>query len=123
MQVDVFGNVIKFTNDDTSETPSAQTLKYTMPDGYSVANMSAQGVTIYTPEGEIQLKTTTFPIVDGKSPNVFLITVAANASGFIAINEFGGIPDPNYFSDTFEPVILNVDGTEKNMIPSTQWKR
>lgn len=43
-----------------------------------------------------------FPIIAGKSPNTFTISYwDANATVlYILINELGGVPDPNYFSDT-----------------------
>lgn len=43
-----------------------------------------------------------FPIIDGKSPNTFTMEYwESNATVlYILITEIGGIPDPNYFSDT-----------------------
>lgn len=43
-----------------------------------------------------------FPIIDGKSPNTFTIDYWSNETKllYILISELGGIPDPNYFSDT-----------------------
>lgn len=43
-----------------------------------------------------------FPIIDGKSPNVFHIEYWSEATRSVEflIMELGGIPDPNYFTDT-----------------------
>lgn len=58
-----------------------------------------------------------FPIIDGKSPNTFTIEYwEASASAlYILINEIGGIPDPNYFSDTptVIPEIISDEPTEQ----------
>lgn len=58
-----------------------------------------------------------FPIIDGKSPNTFTIDYwESNATVlYILINELGGIPDPNYFSDTptVIPEIISDEPTEQ----------
>lgn len=58
-----------------------------------------------------------FPIIDGKSPNTFTIDYwDTNAKIlYILIAEIGGIPDPNYFSDTptVIPEIISDEPTEQ----------
>lgn len=58
-----------------------------------------------------------FPIIDGKSPNTFTIEYweASATTLHILINELGGIPDPNYFSDTptVIPEIISDEPTEQ----------
>lgn len=58
-----------------------------------------------------------FPIINGRSPNTFTISyLGSNATNVeILLQELGGIPDPNYFSDTptVIPEIISDEPTEQ----------
>lgn len=60
-----------------------------------------------------------FPIVDGKSPNTFTIMYWTENTKEIEVfvEELGGIPNPNYFSDTptVIPEIIPDDSTEQEV--------
>ena len=58
-----------------------------------------------------------FPIINGRSPNTFTLAyLGSNTTNVeILIQELGGIPDPNYFSDTptVIPEIISDEPTEQ----------
>lgn len=58
-----------------------------------------------------------FPIINGRSPNTFTILyLGSNTTNVeILLQELGGIPDPNYFSDTptVIPEIISDEPTEQ----------
>lgn len=58
-----------------------------------------------------------FPIIDGKSPNVFHIDYWSETTRSVEflIMELGGITDPNYFADTptVIPEIISDEPTEQ----------
>lgn len=58
-----------------------------------------------------------FPIINGKSPNTFTLSyLGSNTTNVeILLQELGGIPDPNYFSDTptVIPEIISDEPTEQ----------
>ncbi len=57
-----------------------------------------------------------FPIINGKSPNTFNINLSGEGNYiYFIVEELGGIPDPNYFSDTptVLPEIISDEPTEQ----------
>lgn len=131
----VHGNRIIFILQENDEI---STIPYTLPDGYSIHKM------LVTSSGDFMLYDnavspnsiqpniiTTFPIVNSTSPNSFNLKInkkTIGASIVINIFEFGQIPNPNYFNNTFEPILVttndeNNHAVEYNMIPSTQFER
>lgn len=134
MKTLITGNIITFTAESSDPNPGA--VPYTMPDGYSLDTFTcsrfgdkillaadSDGYNILTDFSN----PTTLPVVNGKSPNSFYIGFltdrVAGHSITMIINKFGGQPDAHYFDGAFEPILLkNTDGTEYNMIPSTQYR-
>lgn len=68
----------------------------------------------------------TFPIVNSSSPctiSLYIPTPNAVAELRFIIKEFGQMPNRNYFTDTFEPILVKgSDGNEYKVIPSDQFK-
>ena len=68
----------------------------------------------------------TFPPVNSKSPSVlplYIPDVTKEAEIRFSIEKFGQIPDPNYFSRAFEPILVTgEDDKEYKVIPSDQFK-
>lgn len=102
----------------------------TLPDGYSYETIhilystNISEITPYfffTSNGVYH-----FPPVRSHSPSTFSILVANTSKDSeirICIEKFGQIPDPNYFSDVFEPIlVMGDDGKTYNVIPSNQFK-
>ena len=68
----------------------------------------------------------TFPPVNCKSPSllpIYIPDVTKDADIRLSIEKFGQIPDPNYFFDVFDPILVKGDdGNKYNVIPSDQFK-
>lgn len=131
----VHGNRIIFILQENDEI---STIPYTLPDGYSIYKMlvSSSGDFMLcdnasSPNSIQPNIITTFPIVNSTSPNSFKLKInkkTIGASIVISIFEFGQIPNPNYFNNAFEPILVttndeNNHAVEYNMIPSTQFER
>lgn len=114
---------------DSNEVPN-KTYEYTLPAGYSLRTIrisSAINISYISPwtscsPGDI----ITFPVVNSRSPSKLLIYIpdpTTDARIYIDIFAFGQIPDPNYFDNAFEPILVTGDdGKEYNVIPSDQFK-
>ena len=67
-----------------------------------------------------------YPPVNSMSPCILTIHVidkTKSAICTITIEKFGQIPDPNYFTKTFNPIlVVGDDGNEYSAIPSDQFK-
>ena len=135
-----FGNIIFVPVPETLPKQVAVTL----PDGYSMYDVTfcetpgvnylpgiaglAVGMSVLpSPYDALKLPTdqhVIFPVVNGKSPNQFIIHFTSDAIYYarIVINKFGGEPDTHYFDEAFEPVIIHrKDGTEYNLIPQRDY--
>ena len=68
----------------------------------------------------------TFPPVNCKSPSVlpiYIPDVTKEADIRLSIEKFGQLPDPNYFFEVFDPILVKGDdGKTYNVIPSDQFK-
>ena len=68
----------------------------------------------------------TFPPINCQSPSKLFLSVKDTtkpADIRLSIEKFGQIPNPNYFDDTFKPIIVTgEDGNKYNVIPSDQFK-
>lgn len=66
------------------------------------------------------------PPVRSHSPSTFYLLVgnlSQEAELRILIEKFGQIPDPHYFENAFDPILVGGDdGQEYNVIPSDQFK-
>ena len=123
----VFGNLISLNirpNELTSNN-----FKYKLPDGYSVHQMKIVGLTnvmIISVDMILPANTYVFPIVNGKSPCVFSMSIndiTKPAYVRLSIEKFGGIPYEDYFEKAFEPILVTgEDGKEYKVIPSEQFK-
>lgn len=120
MTVNTYGNIIVI---DIKAGESATNL--TLPDGYTIksAHVSLSNGSLATPNGtnivNVDSKLS-FPIVNGKSPNVFRVgLVDSTKSGMvkIMIDHFGARGDSDYFTKAFEPLLIKANGSEYNLIP------
>lgn len=113
-----------------ADLPSGQNIiNLTLPDGYSYEKIyinylsNIWGINYCA---VLQNHHYTFPPVNLKSPCTFKLNIsdATKESAFqITIEKFGQIPDSNYFSKAFEPILVTGDdGKEYNIIPSNQFK-
>lgn len=113
--MNVHGNVIRA---DLSRGQNI--INLTLPDGYSYEKIYINYCAV------LQNHHYTFPPVNLKSPCTFTLNIsdATKESSFqITIEKFGQIPDSNYFSKAFEPILVTGDdGKEYNIIPSNQFK-
>lgn len=99
-----------------------------LADGYSfdtIAVIGAYNLTeIYKGIAFVNGMPMRFPPVNSKSPCILYPVISDNTKSAyvrILIMKFGQIPDPNYFDDVFEPIIVTGDdGNEYNVIPSDQ---
>lgn len=126
MIINYYGNIVDIKFDTTDSSGAAITLI----DGYSIEEM-----TIITNSGIYGLflgapiaKTTVnlrFPPIHSKNPNVIhpLFDATKEQRFTFIITKFGQIPDPHYFDNAFEPIlVVGDDGKEYNVIPSDQFK-
>lgn len=105
-------------------------VKITLPDGYSyetihvlyVSNIS-DIVPFFTVNNNSIYH---IPPVNSHSPamlNLLVRDYSKEAEIRLIIEKFGQIPDPNYFSKAFDPILVTgEDGNEYNVIPSDQFK-
>ena len=99
-------------------------------DGYSYEKIfinRSDNITQLMPEVNISRGDhLTFPVVNGKSPltlKLYVEDISKIAFICFTIEKFGQIPDPNYFDNAFEPILVTGDdGKEYNVIPSDQFK-
>ena len=101
-----------------------------LPAGYSykrifiirVINISALFLNIDVHTGDRFV----FPVVNSKSPStirLFIPDLSKPAEIRFIIEEFGQIPDSNYFDKTFDPIpVTGDDGNNYPIIPSDQFK-
>lgn len=101
-----------------------------LPDGYSykriyiirVVNISALFLYIDIHAGD----RLTFPVVNSKSPStlrLFIPDLSKPSEIKFLIEEFGQIPDPNYFDTIFNLIsVEDGDGKRYPVIPSDQFK-
>lgn len=126
MTIKYYGNIVDIKFDTTDISVAAITLI----DGYSIEEMTIinnsgiYGLTFGAP-----IKQTTenlrFPPVHSKNPNVIapLFDNTKSQRFTFIITKFGQIPDPNYFAEAFDPILVKGDdGKEYNVIPSDQFK-
>lgn len=99
-----------------------------LPDGYSYEKLlltSSFNISLINnaPAAQFELS---FPPVNSKSPSIIRINVTditKLAQLRLCITKFGQIPDPHYFNNAFEPILVTgEDGNEYNVIPSDQFK-
>lgn len=101
-----------------------------LPDGYSYKTILitySKNVIEINPAVTIVVGTDyTFPIVNSSSPcniSLYIPTPNAVAELRFIIKEFGQKPNPNYFDNAFEPILVTgEDGKKYNVIPSDQFK-
>lgn len=101
-----------------------------LADGYSFETISVVGSAninvIYNEITFVLGAVMTFPPVNSKSPcvlNPLIVDNTKDAYLRILIFKFGQIPDPHYFDNAFEPIlVVGDDGKEYNVIPSDQFK-
>lgn len=125
MTVNYKGNfvIIRY---NVGETPAPIRLA----DGYSFETISVVGASninvIYNEITFVQGAIMRFPPVNSKSPcvlNPLIVDNTKQAYIRILIFKFGQIPDPHYFDNAFEPILVTgEDGNEYNVIPSDQFK-
>ena len=101
-----------------------------LPDGYSynrifitrVVNISALFLDIDIHTGDRFI----FPVVNSKSPStlrLFIPDLSKPSEIKLIIEKFGQIPDPHYFDNTFNPIVVRGDdGKYYTMISSDQFK-
>lgn len=102
----------------------------TLPDGYSFETIH---ITYVNNIIEISKyfsissnQTYNMPPINAHSPctlTLLLSDITKKAELRFIIEKFGQIPDTNYFSKAFEPILVTGDdGNEYNVIPSDQFK-
>lgn len=126
MTINYYGNIVDIKFDTTDKSGAAITLI----NGYSIEEMTIiYNTGIYglflgapIPSTTVNLR---FPPIHSKNPNVFspLFDNTKNRRFTFIITKFGQIPDPNYFKNAFEPILVVGDNGKKyNVIPSDQFK-
>lgn len=101
-----------------------------LPDGYSYERIFINNlVNIEEINTYITVKRgdrLTFPPVNSKSPSLlylFIPDITKSADIKLSIEKFGQIPNPNYFTNPFNPILVTGnDGNKYNVIPSDQFK-
>lgn len=127
MVTDIYGNNIRIVISPNELTNNRVIV--TLPDGYSYETIH---ITFIKNIGEIapffsaQNGLYNFPPVRSHSPSTFNLYVqdlSQRTEIRLAIEKFGQIPDPNYFDNHFDPIlVVGDDGHEYNVIPSDQFK-
>lgn len=120
------GNYISLYFGEGSEQPDVIQL----PDGYSFEKIhiiSSNNITYLFPNMQIYNRDIyTFPAVNSKSPcciQPVITDVSKRSEIKFIIEKFGQIPDPHYFDNAFEPILVTGDdGNEYKVIPSDQFK-
>lgn len=102
---------------------------YALPKGYSINILHITNAINVSLLNEVVLRSNlqlVFPVVNSKSPSTITLYIgdlSKNTELGFTIEKFGQIPDPNYFDNTFEPILVtDEDGKEYNVIPSDQFK-
>lgn len=128
MTIEYYGPCIRIHYD--ANELSSPNVSVQLPDGYTyetiyinfAGNISSLVPTININKGDHL----TFPIVNSRSPSILYITVSditRAAELGLTIEKFGQIPDPHYFDEAFEPILVTgEDGNKYNVIPSDQFK-
>lgn len=101
-----------------------------LPDGYSYKTIlityNKNVIEINNAVTIVSGTSYTFPIVNSSSPcaiSLYIPTPNADAELRFIVQEFGQIPDINYFKKAFDPILVTgSDGKEYNVIPSDQFK-
>lgn len=128
MKLDYRGPIIDI-NFDANEVPSGS-IRVQLADGYTYERIFihyAVNITEIAPYMMIRPgECVTFPVVNSKSPSIVAIHIpdpSKSANIRFSIEKFGQIPDPRYFDNSFEPILVTGDdGNEYNVIPSDQFK-
>lgn len=122
------GNCIRIYIDPNELTEQRVPVK--LPDGYSYETIHIiylYNITEIVPYfNVISHSTYHIPPVNSHSPcllNLLVTNLAEKAEIRILIEKFGQIPDPHYFDNAFEPILVTGDdGIEYNLIKSDQFK-
>ena len=101
-----------------------------LPDGYTYERIfinNIMNISELNPHMSIHMGDhITFPVVNSKSPSLLYLYIAdtsKDAEIKLTIEKFGQMPDPNYFIDSFKPILVTgEDGNKYNVIPSDQFK-
>lgn len=126
MTVDYYGNVV-----DIKYSVGDKGGPITLADGYSfediviIRNTGIYGLKYGIPIPQTTNITLHFPPVNSRNPNTItpLFDNTKEQRFSFLIRKFGQIPDPNYFSKAFDPIlVVGDDGNEYNVIPSDQFK-
>ena len=128
MIVNVYGNACRVYIPENEA--SAGRVNIDLPDGYSYKTIlitySKNVIEINKAVTIVVGANYTFPIVNSSSPctiSLYIPTPNAVAELRFIIIEFGQKPNPNYFDNAFEPILVTgEDGKEYNVIPSDQFK-
>lgn len=102
----------------------------TLPDGYSFETIHITYVSNISEISPYFLisnnQTYNMPPINAHSPctlTLLLNDITKTAEIRFIIEKFGQIPDTNYFSKAFKPILVTGDdGNEYNVIPSDQFK-
>ena len=124
MNITYKGNTVLIEIDENEQLPLI-----TLPDGYSYERIhvteAANIFTLYTMTN-IANSVFTFPAVNSKSPCTISLSrfdTTKKTRLRFSIEKFGQIPDPHYFDNTFDPILVTGnDGNEYKVIPSDQFK-
>ena len=109
---------------------STKNIVVQLPDGYSYERIfinQVMNITELNPHMAIHTGDhITFPVVNSKSPSLLYLYIADTSKSAeikLTIEKFGQIPDPNYFADSFKPILVTgEDGKGYKVIPSDQFK-
>nr|DAX05921.1 MAG TPA: hypothetical protein [Caudoviricetes sp.] len=109
---------------------SAGRVDIDLPDGYSYKTIlityNKNVIEINNAVTIVSGTSYTFPIVNSSSPcaiSLYIPTPNADAELRFIIQEFGQIPDINYFEKAFDPILVTGSGGKVyNVIPSDQFK-
>nr|DAS72605.1 MAG TPA: hypothetical protein [Caudoviricetes sp.] len=104
--------------------------KVQLADGYTYERIfinDVENISELTPYMKLcTCRSITFPVVNSKSPSIlplFIQDISKPAEIRLTIEKFGQIPDPQYFFNAFEPILVTGDdGNEYKVIPSDQFK-
>lgn len=125
MVIKYYGNAVDITY-SIGDPP----VDITLLDGYSIEEMvitrnsGIYGIRYGVPiDRNVQFLR--FPPVNSRNPNTItplFDNTKENRFTFL-ITKFGQIPDPHYFDEAFEPILVTGDDGDKyNVIPSSQFK-
>lgn len=108
---------------------AGESADFTLPDGYSFEQIHITGLKNIWGTGQTGLLLNSvliFPPINSKSPNclsLHIVDTTTSAEVRFVIEKFGQIPDPHYFDNAFDPILITgEDGNEYNVIPSDQFK-